>query len=53
MLLTEKVARITGGARHNGLGPQHIGVVVDLTNKASCECAAKTGLERCRRMLTY
>ena len=82
MLLTDKVALITGGAGQNGLGfatarmmaaqgarvvildldradpagaaaklgPQHIGVVADVTDKQSCEVAAKTVLERCGRI---
>jgi len=82
MLLTDKVALITGGAGLNGLGfatarmmaaqgarvvildldradpagaaaklgPQHIGVVANVTDKASCELAAKTVLERCGRI---
>jgi NAD(P)-dependent dehydrogenase (short-subunit alcohol dehydrogenase family) len=32
------------------LGPQHIGVVANVTDKASCELAAKTVLERCGRI---
>jgi len=82
MLLTDKVALITGGAGQNGLGfatarmmaaqgarvvildldradpagaaaklgPQHIGVVADVTDKQSCERAAKTVVERCGRI---
>jgi NAD(P)-dependent dehydrogenase (short-subunit alcohol dehydrogenase family) len=32
------------------LGPQHIGVVADVTNKASCEAAAKEVLQRLGRI---
>ena len=82
MLLTDKVALITGGAGLNGLGfatarmmaaqgarvvildleranpagaaaqlgPQHVGLVADVTDKASCERAAKAALEQCGRI---
>jgi NAD(P)-dependent dehydrogenase (short-subunit alcohol dehydrogenase family) len=82
MLLTDKVALITGGAGLNGLGfatarmmaahgarvvildlaranpaaaaaqlgPQHVGVVADVTDKASCELAVKSVLEQCGRI---
>ena len=82
MLLTDKVALVTGGAGLNGLGfatarmmaaqgarvvildleranpagaaaelgPQHIGLVADVTDKASCERAAKAVLEQCGRI---
>ena len=82
MLLTDKVAVITGGAGLNGLGfstarmmaaqgarvaildldradpagaaarlgPQHMGVVADVTDKVSCERAAAAVLERCGRI---
>jgi NAD(P)-dependent dehydrogenase (short-subunit alcohol dehydrogenase family) len=32
------------------LGPQHVGLVADVTDKASCERAAKAALERCGRI---
>jgi NAD(P)-dependent dehydrogenase (short-subunit alcohol dehydrogenase family) len=82
MLLTDKVALITGGAGLNGLGfatarmmaehgarivildldraepasaaarlgPQHLGVVADVTDKASCERAAKAALDKFGRI---
>ncbi|MBS0343754.1 MAG: SDR family NAD(P)-dependent oxidoreductase, partial [Proteobacteria bacterium] len=82
MLLTDKVALITGGAGLNGLGfstarmlaaqgarvvivdleradpagaaaklgPQHVGLVADVTDKASCERAAKAAVEQCGRV---
>ena len=82
MLLTDKVALVTGGAGLNGLGfatakmlaaqgarvvildleradpagaaaqlgPQHVGLVADVTDKASCERAAAAALERCGRI---
>ena len=82
MLLTDKVALITGGAGLNGLGfatarmmaahgarvvildleradpagaaarlgSQHLGVVADVTDKGSCERAAKTVLDKLGRI---
>jgi NAD(P)-dependent dehydrogenase (short-subunit alcohol dehydrogenase family) len=82
MLLTDKVALITGGAGPNGLGyatarmmaahgarvvildleradpagaaaqlgKQHLGVIADVTDKASCDLAAKSVLETCGRI---
>jgi len=32
------------------LGPQHVGIVADVTDKASCERAAKAALEKCGRI---
>jgi len=32
------------------LGPQHVGLVADVTDKASCERAAKAALEQCGRI---
>jgi NAD(P)-dependent dehydrogenase (short-subunit alcohol dehydrogenase family) len=82
MLLTDKVAVITGGAGLNGLGfatakmmaahgariaildleradpkgaaarlgPQHVGVITDVTDKASCDAAAAAVLAACGRI---
>jgi NAD(P)-dependent dehydrogenase (short-subunit alcohol dehydrogenase family) len=82
MLLTDKVALVTGGAGLNGLGfatarmlasqgarvvildleradpagaaaklgTQHVGLIADVTDKASCDRAAKAALERCGRI---
>jgi NAD(P)-dependent dehydrogenase (short-subunit alcohol dehydrogenase family) len=82
MLLTDKIALITGGAGLNGLGfatarmmaaqgarviildleranpagaaaqlgPQHIGMVADVIDKASCERAVRAVLEQCGRI---
>ena len=82
MLLSDKVALITGGAGLNGLGyatarmmaaqgarvvildlerahpaaaaaqlgPQHLGVVADVTDKTSCERAAADVLNQCGRI---
>ena len=82
MLLTAKVAVITGGAGLNGLGfatakmmaghgariaildleradpkgaaarlgPDHVGIVADVTDKASCDAAAKAVLAACGRI---
>jgi NAD(P)-dependent dehydrogenase (short-subunit alcohol dehydrogenase family) len=82
MLLTDKVALVTGGAGLNGLGfstarmlaaqgarvvildleradpaaaaaqlgTQHVGLVADVTDKASCDRAAKEALKRCGRI---
>jgi NAD(P)-dependent dehydrogenase (short-subunit alcohol dehydrogenase family) len=32
------------------IGPQHVGIVADVTDKGSCERAAKAALERCGRI---
>jgi NAD(P)-dependent dehydrogenase (short-subunit alcohol dehydrogenase family) len=82
MLLTDKVALVTGGAGPNGLGfasarmlaaqgarvvildlatadpagaaarlgPKHLGLIADVTDKAACERAAKAALEACGRI---
>jgi NAD(P)-dependent dehydrogenase (short-subunit alcohol dehydrogenase family) len=82
MLLTDKVALVTGGAGLNGLGfatarmlasqgarvvildleradpagaaaqlgTQHVGLVADVTDKASCERAAGAALKQCGRI---
>jgi NAD(P)-dependent dehydrogenase (short-subunit alcohol dehydrogenase family) len=82
MLLTDKVALVTGGAGLNGLGfatarmlasqgarvvildleradpagaaaqlgPQHVGVIADVTDKASCDRAAAAALKQCGRI---
>ena len=82
MLLTDKVALVTGGAGRNGLGfatarmlaeqgarvvivdlaaadpaaaaarlgPQHLGLVADVTDKAACDRAAQAALRQCGRI---
>ena len=38
------------GRRAAKLGPQHLGLVADVTDKASCERAAKAAVEQCGRI---